>query len=60
MADVDRYSKPGADGYAPVANTVWTCWQSSHKDDQTFINYLLAAARRLDAAHAHCVGALRV
>ena len=60
MADVDRYSKPGADGYAPVANTVWT-WLAipPHKDDQTFINYLLAAARRLDAAHAHCVGALR-
>ena len=60
MADVDRYSKPGADGYAPVANTVWT-WLAipPHKDDQTFVNYLLAAARRLDAAHAHSVSALR-
>ena len=59
MADVDRYSEPESDGYAPVANTVWT-WLAippvSH--DQTFINYLLAAARRLDAAHAHCVRAM--
>ena len=60
MADVDRYSKPEADGYAPVANTVWT-WLAIPplEHDQTFINYLLAAARRLDAAYAHCSGALR-
>ena len=60
MADVDRYSAPEADGYASVANTVWT-WLviPPHEDDQTFVNYLLAAARRLDAAHAHCSGALR-
>ena len=60
MADVDRYSKPGADGYAPVANTVWTWLAIPPREyDQTFVNYLLAAARRLDAAHAHCSGALR-
>ena len=60
MADVDRYSKPEADGYAPVTNTVWT-WLAipPHEDDQTFVNYLLAVARRLDAAHAHCTRALR-
>ena len=59
MADVDRYAKPGSDGYAPVANTVWT-WLAipPRQYDQTFLNYLLAAARRLDAAHTHCVGAL--
>ena len=60
MADVDRYSEQEPDGYAPVANTVWT-WLAipPFKHDQTFVNYLLAAARRLDAAHAHCSGALR-
>ena len=60
MADVDRYSEQGPDGYAPVANTVWT-WLAipPFKHDQVFVNYLLAAARRLDAAHAHCSGALR-
>ena len=59
MADVDRYAKPGPDGYAPVANTVWT-WLaiSPLLHDQTFVNYLLAAARRLDAAHTHCAAAL--
>ena len=61
MADVDRYSEPGPDGYAPVANTVWT-WLSipPFESDQTFINYLLAAARRLDAAHMDCSRALHV
>ena len=24
LADVDRYSEPESDGYAPLANTVWT------------------------------------
>ena len=54
MADVDRYSKPGDDGYAPVANTVWT-WLAIPplEADQTIVNYLLAATRRLDAAHTH-------
>ena len=60
MAHVDQYSKPEASGYAPVANTVWS-WLAIPPDenDQTFVNYLLAAARRLDAAHAHCSRALR-
>ena len=59
MADVDRYAEPGSDGYAPVANTVWT-WLAipPGQDDQEFVNYLLAAARRLDAAHKHCAAAL--
>lgn len=59
MADVDRYTEPGSDGYAPVANTVWT-WLAipPFEKDQTFANYLFAAARRLDAAHIHCSGAL--
>ena len=54
MADVDHYSKAGDDGYAPVANTVWT-WLAIPplESDQTTVNYLLAAARRLDAAHTH-------
>ena len=60
MAHVDQYSKPGASGYAPVANTVWS-WLAIHprECDQSFVNYLLAAARRLDAAHAHCSRTLR-
>ena len=59
MADVDRNAEPGSDGYAPVANTVWT-WLAIPpvQYDQEFVNYLLAAARRLDAAHRHCAGAL--
>lgn len=59
MADVDRYAEPGSDGYARVANTVWT-WLAipPRQYDQTFVNYLLAAARRLDAAHTHCAATL--
>ena len=61
MADVDRYSEPEADGYAPVTNTVWS-WLAipPREDDQTFVNYLLAAGRRLDKAHMHCANALHV
>ena len=60
MAHVDQYSKPEANGYAPVANTVWS-WLAipPHENDQTFVNYLLSAARRLDAANTHCSGVLR-
>lgn len=59
VADVDRYSEPRDDGYAPVANTVWT-WLAipPREQDRVFVNYLLAAARRLDAAHARCHGSL--
>ena len=61
MADVDRYSKPDLNGYAPVANTVWT-WLSIPPPTrgQTFVYYLLAAARRLDAAYKRRSGALRI
>ncbi len=60
MADVDRYSESGDSGYAPVANAVWT-WLAipPREQDQTFVNYLEAAARRLDAAYVHFSGALR-
>ncbi|MCY4514958.1 MAG: hypothetical protein OXC69_07475 [Candidatus Tectomicrobia bacterium] len=59
MADVDRIAELGPDGYAPVANTVWT-WLAfpPRQQDQTFVNYLLAVARRLDVAHTHCTAAL--
>ena len=60
MADVDRYSEADDSGYAPVANAVWT-WLAIPplEKDQVFVNYLEAMARRLDAAHVHCSGALR-
>ena len=61
MADVDRYSKPEPDGYAPVTNTVWS-WLAipPFETDHIFVNYLLAASRRLDKAHTHCANALRI
>ena len=61
MADVDRHTKQEPSGYARVANTVWT-WLAipPQTRDQTFVNYLLAAARRLDSAYLHCSGALRL
>ena len=60
MADVDRYSEIDDSGYAPVANAVWT-WLAipPPEHDEVFVNYLEAMARRLDAAHVHCSGALR-
>ena len=59
ITDVDRYSDRGPDGYAPVANTVWS-WLIIPPITQPreIYHYLIAAARRLDIAHMHCVGAL--
>ena len=60
VADVDAHSEPDSKGYAPVANAVWT-WLAlpPKEEEQTVINYLLATARRLDEAYAHCCRALR-
>ena len=60
MADVDGYTERDPNRYAPVANTVWTWLMIPPATrDQTFVQYLLAAARRLDSAYLHCSGALR-
>lgn len=61
MADVDRYTTRDPSGYARIANTVWT-WLTipPPTQDQTFVHYLLAAARRLDSAYLHCSGAVRL
>ena len=60
IMDVDRYSEAEQDGYAPVANTVWS-WLAvpPRTHNATVYLYLLSAARRLDIAHVHCIGALR-
>ena len=59
ITDVDRYSDWGPDGYAPVANTIWS-WLIIPPVTQPRekYHYLIAAARRLDMAHVHCIGAL--
>lgn len=59
ITDVDRYSDRGSDGYAPVANTVWS-WLLIPPVTQLreIYHYLIAVARRLDMAHVHCIGAL--
>ena len=58
VMDVDRNSEPEDDGYAPVANTVWSWLAIPPPTNEMVYNYLLAAARRLDMAHVHCMGAL--
>ncbi len=59
IADVECHSEPEAGGYAPIANVVWTWLALPPKADrQVFIEYLLAASRRLDEGHAHCQRAL--
>ena len=49
---IDRMFPPDEDGYAPLTNTIWT-WMNigPAPDSDTLTRYLLAAARRLDAAH---------
>jgi hypothetical protein len=49
---IDRMFPPDADGYAPLANTIWT-WMILQKAPglESLFRYVLAAARRLDVAH---------
>jgi len=49
---IDQMFPMGEDGYAPLANTIWT-WMAigPGPDTEVLTRYLLAAARRLDAAH---------
>jgi hypothetical protein len=54
LQDIDRESPPGPDGYAPIANTLWTWLTFGDPPDPALFRYLFAAARRLDAAHALC------
>ena len=59
IQDIDRGNTPDSDGYAVIANTVWTWLQIGPSPDQSFFNYLFAAARRLDSAHALCISTIR-
>ena len=59
IQDIDWGNTPDSDGYAVIANTVWTWLQIGPSPDQSFFNYLFAAARRLDSAHALCVSTIR-
>ena len=58
IQDIDRDNTPDSDGYTVIANTVWTWLQIGPSPDQNFFNYLFAAARRLDSAHALCVSTI--
>jgi len=59
IEDVDCHSELDSGGYAPAANVVWTWLALPPKaDQQVFIEYLLAASRRLDEGYAHCQRAL--
>ena len=60
MRDVDRDNTPGPDGYASLANTIWTWLQIPPHPDEKLFNYLFAMARRLDTAHALCVTAINL
>ena len=59
IQDIDRGNTPDSDGYAVIANTVWTWLQIGPSPDQSIFYYLFAAARRLDSAHALCVSTIR-
>lgn len=59
LRDSDQYATPEPDGYAPVANTVWTWLQIPPSVNLAFFHYMLATARRLDTAHGLYVDVLR-
>lgn len=48
---IDSYFRPDASGYAPVTDTVWTWFTVIKAGGSPGGRYVLAAARRLDAAH---------
>lgn len=52
ISDVERYTQAYPSGYASIANTVWTWVHIPPSQGNTFFNYMLATARRLDQAHA--------
>lgn len=54
IRDVDRENTPGPDGYASLANTIWTWLQIPPHPDEKIFHYLFATARRLDTAHGLC------
>ena len=58
VQDIDRVNTPDSYGYAVIANTVWTWLQIGPSPDPKFFEYLFAAARRLDSAHALCVSVM--
>jgi hypothetical protein len=58
LRDLDRGNQPGPDGYAPVANTLWTWLVFGAPPDPALFRFLFAAARRLDTAHALCADVL--
>ena len=58
LNDVDKYAEEGPDGFAPVANTVWTWLQVPPHADEAFFRYFFATARRLDIAHSLYISAL--
>jgi hypothetical protein len=62
VLDIDRIdgmTPTGADGYAPLANTIWT-WMNLQQTPgvDALARFLLAAARRLDVAH-RCFDSVR-
>ena len=57
IQDIDRENSPESDGYAAVSNTIWTWLQVGPSPDLELFRFLVAAARRLDAAHDLCVNA---
>ncbi len=55
---IDAQSVPGAGGYAPVANTVWT-WYHITGVEPGFFLFFFSLARRIDAAHSLWVLAIQ-
>jgi hypothetical protein len=58
LEDIDSRSTASPDGYAPVANSLWTWLSIGAPTDPSLFRFLLAAARRLDAAHSLCCDVL--
>jgi hypothetical protein len=58
LEDVDKNSRSGPDGYAPVANALWTWLTVGAPPDPALFRFLFSSARRLDTAHSLCAHVL--
>ena len=59
IQDVDRRNTLGPDGYASIANLVWTWFNiPPYPSDVKLFNYFFTVARRMDSTYSLCAGVI--
>lgn len=58
LEDLFKTVRPDENGYHPIANVLWTWMMLSIVHNDALFRFLIAAARRLDAANRMLVSAV--